>query len=141
MFHYLIPPLTKNWDNFLCIGPFSMFLDALKSHGHAAHYAFNFIKKYSFFEKLEPKTFCDIFFITRFSKNIFSKNNFEKSKILVFQKITFSRKIWLFIEKSYFSRKSDFLKNQNFRCFKNIFRKNIFRKSSYEKNVTKSFRL
>ena len=34
-----------------------MFLGAFERHGHAAHYAFNFIKKYLFFEKLEPKTF------------------------------------------------------------------------------------
>ena len=41
-------PLTKNRDNFLTIGPFFMFLSAFERHGYAAHYAFNFIKKYFF---------------------------------------------------------------------------------------------
>ena len=63
-------PLTKHQDNFLRTGPFLMFLGALESHGHAAHYAFNFIKKYVFFEKLEPKTFCDIFSKLDFRKII-----------------------------------------------------------------------
>ena len=46
-------PLTKIRDNFLAIGPFFMFLGAFERHGHAAHYAFNFIEKYLFFEKLQ----------------------------------------------------------------------------------------
>ena len=80
-------PLTKNRDNFLAIGPFFMFLGAFERHGHAAHYAFNFIKKYLFFEKLEPKTFSCSFFITRFSENIFRENC-----PIVFSKMWTSRK-------------------------------------------------
>ena len=73
--------LTKNQDNFLRTGPFLMSSSGNESYGHAGSYVFDRTKKYWFFEKLQPKTFCDIFFITRFSKNIFSKNNFEKSNI------------------------------------------------------------
>ena len=104
MFDYLIPPLTKNRDNFLAVGPFLMFLGAFERHGHAAHYAFNFIKKYLFFEKLESKTFCCSFFITRFSENIFSKNNFGKIAKNIFQKCEHLEK------KSDFEKKSTLYK-------------------------------
>ena len=117
MFHYLTPPLTKIRDNFLAIGPFFMFLGAFERHGHAAHYAFNFIKKYLFFEKLEPKTFCCSFFITRFSRNIFERKKFWKmwkSRKRDFEK---NQKIWkhlnqLFSEK-YFLEKHGFFKKNN----------------------------
>ena len=71
--------LSKNWDNFSRTGPFLMYNSGNESYGHAASYAFGFIKKYLFFEKLEPKTFCDMFFITRFSEGeffIFSNRKF-----------------------------------------------------------------
>ena len=116
MFDYLIPPLTKNRDNFLAVGPFLMFLGAFERHGHAAHYAFNFIKKYLFFEKLEPKTFSCRFFITRFPENIFRKNIFGKLPKTFFQKCELLEK------------KSKF---ENFSTLKKIFfQKNIFSENS-----------
>ena len=89
----MIPPLTKNQDNFSRTGPFSMYNSGNESYGHAASYAFGFIKKYLFFEKLEPKTFCDMFFITRFSeekiqKTFFKPNFFRKTS---FRKINISK--------------------------------------------------
>jgi hypothetical protein len=44
------------------------------SHGQAASYAFGFVKKYLFFQKLQPKTFCGPKSQTRFFEKIFSKN-------------------------------------------------------------------
>ena len=102
-----MPPLTKKYDNFLRSGPFLMFLGALKRHGHAGHYASIFIKKYSFLEKLQPKTFCDIFFITRFSKNIFSKKWFRKIENFGFSKNHFFGKNMTF----------QIFRSQKKRCF------------------------
>ena len=88
MFDYSSPHLTKNRDNFLCSGPFLMFLGALESHGHAGSYVFDRTKKSWFFEKLQLKTFSDIFFITRFSKNIFRTKR-KNHQIVDFSKIVF----------------------------------------------------
>ena len=97
--------LTKNQDNFLRTAPFLMSSSGNESYGHAGSYVFDRTKKYWFFEKLQPKTFCDFFFITRFSKNIFRKHIFEKSKCSVFFRI--------FIENQK-NRKSDFWKTNFF---------------------------
>ena len=88
--HLISAPLTKICNNVSRTGPFLMFLGALESYRQSASYAFGFIKKYLCFEKLEPKTFVCIFFITRFSeeKNIF----FEKLTKTFFQKMWASRK-------------------------------------------------
>ena len=136
----MITPLTKNWNIFSRTGPFLMVLGALESNRQSASYAFGFIKKYLFFEKLEPKTFCVMFFITRFSEFF---HFFFKPKILrknVFGKSTFS--IWKF-----FFRFFDFLKIEmsifgklfflsKFSGWKNIFWKIFFSENRVMKNVT-----
>ena len=134
-------------DNFLAIGPFFMFLGAFERHGHAAHYAFNFIKTYLFVEKLEPKTFWCSFFITRFWENMFfEKNIFGKFSKNVFKKCEHLEKIKKFIffkvEKIVvFFEMFTFLKNVFWTFSEKIFRKNIFWKTSYEKTASKSVRL
>ena len=128
-------PLTKNRDNFLCTGPFLMSNSGNESHGHARSYAFGFKYNYLFFEKLQPKTFCDIFFITRFSKNIFPKNNFEKSKISIFRKIILVEK--KIIEKN--STKNDFSKNQFFLIFQKKIGKIFFENRVMKKMSQKVF--
>ena len=64
-----------------------MFLGVLESREVGATFAFGFKKKYLFSKKLEHKTFCVTFFISRFWGNIFFQKNlkivgfFKKSKI------------------------------------------------------------
>ena len=93
---------TKNRDNFLRSGPFLMSNSGNGSHGQAASYAFGFVKKYLFFQKLQPKTFCGQKNSTRFLKKYFQKT-FQKIQNLGFSKfrnfrfsLTF-RKIHIFI--------------------------------------------
>ena len=52
---------------------------ALERQGASASRAFGFSKKYLKTKKLSRKNFCNLFFITRFSKNIF-KNIFAKNQ-------------------------------------------------------------
>ena len=48
-----------------------MFLGVLESRCQGTIFAFGFMKKYVFSKKLQRKTFCTFFFITRFEKNMF----------------------------------------------------------------------
>ena len=59
---------------------------ALERQGASASRAFGFSKKYLKTKKLSRKNFCNLFFITRFSKNIFKKYFREKSKNVIFEK-------------------------------------------------------
>ena len=128
-----MPPLTNRIDNFLCSGPFLMSNSGNGSHGQSASYAFGFVKKYLFFQKLQPKTFCSQKSQTRFFGKIFSKNfwnfDFQICEIFDFH--------WLFNKK-----KSNifFFKNQNFWFFEKFF-EHIFSKKSWVFLTTKSFRL
>ena len=115
-------------------GPFLMSSSGNESHGQCASYAFGFVKKYSFIQKLQPKTFCSLFSTTRFSENIFSKKYFWKIKNFDFSKNSFSIKNFssklsmiFFSTKNYFFEKSKFL----------IFRKLFFRKLFFENRVMK----
>ena len=72
-------PLTKKWDNFSSFGPFVMFLGVLESRGVGATFAFGFEKKYLFSKKLEHKTFCVTFFITK--KSSFFEMKKMKKKV------------------------------------------------------------
>ena len=105
-------------------GPFLMFNSGNGSHGQAASYAFGFVKKYLFFQKLQPKTFCGQKTQLDFQKKKIQKKRFKKSKISIFQKITFS----IFFEKSMKIENFKILKNQNFGFFEKFF-ENIFSKN------------
>ena len=109
-------------------GPFGMSSSGNESHGQCASYAFGFVKKYLFFQKLQPKTFCGQKNSTRFFEKIFSKN-FSKNPKFWFFKIL---KISIFIDFSTKkTRKNDFFKNQNFDFFKS-FLKIFFQKKQVE---------
>ena len=103
--------LSKKYDNFSRTGPFLMYSSGNESYGHGASYAFGFIKKYLFFEKLESKTFCVMFFITRFSEKIFFQKRNRKIKNFDFSKNHF------------FEKKSSF---QIFRSRKKIFFQKVY---------------
>ena len=100
-------------------GPFLMSNSGNESHGQAASYAFGFVKKYLFFQKLQPKTFLVKKTQLDVLKNIFEKT-FQKSKILIFEK-TFFRVV--FVEKSMKIENFKILKNQNFGFLKIFFQK------------------
>ena len=110
-----MPPLTKNRDNFLRSGPFLMSNSGNESHGHACSYAFGFVKKYSFVQKLQPKTFCGLFSTTRFSENIFEKSKNSIFRFFLSKNVSSKFPMKIFRSKNYFS------KNRNFWFFKNIF--------------------
>ena len=80
--------------------------------------AFNSIKKYVFFEKLQLIYYRQCHFVHAFFfLNFFSKNSkFRFFKIL---------KISIFIDFSQKNRENDFLKNRNFGLFEKFF-ENIF---------------
>ena len=117
----------------MCTGPFLMSNSGNERHRHACSYAFGFVKKYSFVQKLEPKTFCDIFFITRFSKNNFRKNNFWKIKNFDFSKNHFWSKKIIEISMIFFSINFS-RKIENF-DFQNYFFENIFWNPVLKKNI------
>ena len=72
-------------------GPFLMSNSGNGSHGQAASYAFGFVKKYVFFQKLQPKTFCGPKSQTRFFENIFSKIEFGFFDHKKFSAVTFRK--------------------------------------------------
>ena len=157
------PPLTKNRNNFLAIGPFFMFLGAFERHGHAAHYDFNFITKYIFLKKLEPKIVCCSFSITHFLdffRTIFSENfqkwffknvkisknsKFEKCSTLKkhFQKnIIFWKQLNSIVFRNFFFGKILFWKSKKFHISKKISRFHIFEKQFLEifrKHISKKY--
>ena len=62
----------------------------MESRGVGATFAFGFEKKYVFSKKLEHKTFCVSFFISRFWGNFFfqkKSQNFDFSKSRTFPKM------------------------------------------------------
>ena len=73
--HLIDAPLTKKWNNFSSFGSFGMFWGVLESRGVGATFAFGFEKKYLFSKKLEHKTFCVTFFISRFWGFFFQKKS------------------------------------------------------------------
>ena len=133
-------PLTKNRDNFSHTGPFLMSNSGNESYGHAASYAFGFIKKH---RKVRAENFLWHVFITRFSEKYFSKHIFSNRK---FREKKSIRKIDIFGLKLFSSIFRKLFFNRKCRFFENFFLEilglqKIFWKSSYEKHDTKSFRL
>ena len=100
---------------------------ALERQGASASRAFGFSKKYLKTQKLYRKNFCNLFFITRFSKNIFRKYFLCKIKNVIFENFEilknfeiFENHIFLFFIK-YFSKiffENRVMKNKLQKCFR-----------------------
>ena len=110
-------PLRVFQDNFASSCRIWTVDGALERQGASASRAFGFSKKYWKLKKLSRKNFCNLFFITRFSKNIFRKTFLWKIKKCDFRKSQNFLILKNFQENSRFFSKNQNFENNWFKCF------------------------
>ena len=121
-----MPHLRFFQDISVSFCPLVTILGIFESLEQGATFAFGFMKKYLFSKKLEHKTFCCIFFITRFPKNIFRKIFSKNRNFRFFKKLIFQICLkFIFFSEKYFLKNRNFNFSKIFSMFFNRVMKNI----------------